>query len=614
ELSEATELATELLQAKLLQRRRRDELACFHDRIRHVAVARLSRERTREIHAGLARALARWPDADPAAIASHCDAAGLIDEAVVAYARAGQHALTALAFARADQLFARALELAADGGKASVLVPLEMARGHALARAGKSAEAAAQYSSAARRVEGEDRTRLRIWAAQHLLQSARVAEGMDAVRALLSELDLPLPASAAATLASLMWDRACLRLSGLQMLPALRAIGVQERMQLDALWGLAMPVSWLEPLTSALLSTRHLRLARKFGEPAHMARALAEEAFTRTIQQPNDPEADVLLARARSLFRDREDPALEVRLSFREATVATFRWDLPRARERLEHAQRIGTERCPDQPWLVTNVRTNLASLLTTMGDHAQHVSETSAWLDEARDRNDQFALTVIEAVGIGILRHLVADDPDRARLQLTAALAPWPAQPFSFVHLGELISLSYSELYRGGIGARTWFDREASRLSRAFLLKTGLGKAALLMFRACSFLAARAVTPAQAPQLTAAAASCAEKLRAIPLTLAHINATCIEAQVAAVSGDRAAALDKARACRIESERSSYGFMAHTVEYLEGVLEESAGAERRRAALDFFGAQGWKRPERAVAIMCPAVDSPEVRS
>src|SRR5260221_13354528 len=128
-----------------------------------------------------------------------------------------------------------------------------------------------------------------------------------------------------------MWDRAWLRLRGLGVTHPEGPIALEARMQLDALWGLAMPVSWLEPLTSAALSTRHLRLARALGEPTHMARALAEAAFARAIQNPDDAEADKLLARARALSAASTDPALEVALSFREASVATFPWDLPLA-------------------------------------------------------------------------------------------------------------------------------------------------------------------------------------------------------------------------------------------------------------------------------------------
>src|SRR5439155_17097674 len=132
-------------------------------------------------------------------------------------------------------------------------------------------------------------------------------------------------------------------------------------------------------------------------------------------QDPDDAEADKLLARARALSVVGEDPALEVVISFREATVATFRWDLSRAHERLEHAQRVGTESCPDQPWLLTNVRTALGSVRGNMGEHAQLAASHTAWLAEARDRKDQFALSMLEGLGFGFLRHLMADDPDLA-------------------------------------------------------------------------------------------------------------------------------------------------------------------------------------------------------
>ncbi len=614
--SDVSTLATELLTCKLLRRRRGSELACFHDRIRRVAQSRLDAERTRALHGRLAAALAQQPTPDPAELSTHYDAAGHAALAIDAYDRAGEQALSALAFARAEQLWARALSLAATTPVApQKRSALKIGRGHALARGGRSAEAARQYLDAAEDAQGEDRTRLRIWAAQHLLQSAHVEEGMGAARALLDELGVPLPASALASVARLTWDRACLGVRGLTVNPAPAPVAMEARMRLDALWGLTMPVSWLEPLTSAALSTRHLRLARALGEPTHMARALAEEAFARAIQNPDDIEADKLLAQARALSLLSKDPALEVVVSFREATVATFRWDLSRARERFEHAQQVGTESCPDQPWLLTNVRTVLSSCWANMGEHAQLAASCTAWLAEARDRNDQFALSMLEGAGFGSVRHLMVGDPDLARASLEAALSPWPREPFSFAHFGEMLGVSYTERYRGGEGSHLWLERELPRLSRAFLLKRGVGRATLLMFQAYAALAALNVAGAsRASHLLGATRQHARKLKQINSMLAVINALSLEAQLAALHGHLEGALEKAREVRRVTERRGNFLVHHTFEYFEGLLEGGdTGGQKQRAALAFFADQGWRSPRRAVAILCPAIDYLEAR-
>jgi hypothetical protein len=604
-------LATELLAAKLLRRRHGHELTCFHDRIRRVVSSRIDSERARSLHANLAAALQQQSGSDPAELARHHDAAGNPAAAIGAYHRAAQQAFSGLAFERAEEFCARALKLAAQvSSDASTRLELKIMRGHALARGGRSAEAARQYLEAADEAEDQDRTRLRLWAAQHLLQSARVEEGMAAASALLEELGIVLPSSQGGALARLVWDRACVRMHRLRISSPQGPISMHDRMRLDALWGLAMPVSWLDPLASAGLSARHLRLAQALGEPKHMARALAEEAFARTIQNPDNTESDTLLARARALCDADEDPALEVAISFREATVATFRWDLSRARERLEHALRLGTQSCSDQPWLLTNVRTNLASVWSNTGEHAKLASSCTAWLAEARDRGDQFALTMLESLGCGSFRFLMDDEPELGRAALAAALAQWPREPFAYAHFGEVIAMTYIGLYCGGPGAHDWLAHELPRLSRAFLLKTTLGKASLLTFRAYASLAARNTASAdQARVLLAEIRAHLRQLKSIHSSLAARTVMSLEAQLAVLDGDLESALRHTLQLRARAESLGIFQVVHTLGYLEGSLEAGDGGQQKcAAALAFFAAQGWKQPRRAVAMLCPVID------
>jgi len=608
--AEVSELAGALLAEKLLRRRRGHELTCFHDRIRHVAEQRLTPEAARALHSQLAAALARQPASDPAELARHHAAAGERAAAAEACARAGDQALAALAFARAAQLFGSGLQLADEAGLGPALqARLRVGRGHALARGGRSAEAARDYLLAAQHASPEQRTQLRLWAAQHLLQSAHVDEGMQAARALLEELGVPLPSGSLATIARMLWDRSVVRARGLELGERTAPPSVDARMQLAALRGLIMPVSWLEPVASAALNARYLRLARAQHEPVHLAHALAEEAFALAVRSPDDAAAGDMLRRARTLAAASDDPTLDVSLSFREASVATFHWDLPRARERLEHAQRVGTARCPDQPWLLTNVRTALASALVNMGEHARASACCHAWISEAQERGDQFTTSMIETVGNGVIRHLMQDDLATARAATAAAVAPWSRERFAFVHFGELIAVSYTELYAGGEHAQRWFEAEGPRLGRAFLLKVGLGQAVWAMFSAFACLSAYLdADPAHRESLLQTVRARHALLQRMTVPLASMNALVLEAQLAALEGDRARALRAAREVREKSEACSYGLMARSVEYLEGLLlGGDAGHEKCAAALSFFAEQGWKNPQRASSMFCPVV-------
>lgn len=611
--SDRRRVVAELCSRKMLQRRGAGKIACFHDRIRRVVVESLPGPQARALHAQIAAALAGQPDTDPAQLAQHHEAAGQLEQAHRAYRLAAEKALLHLAFARAAALYQRALDVSADLPlpKTQRCV-LHTALGHALARGGRSAEAALQYQAAAAHADGEDQTRFSLWAAQHLLQSADVLTGMQAARSLLSELGLPLPAGPAGTLAQLLWHRALLGVSGLDVTTSTEPIRARDQVQLDALAGLSLPVAWCDPLAGAALNARHLRLSRAAGAPTHLARALAEEAYGRSLQSPFAPEIDRLLERARELAKDTQDPALEVFLAFREATTAIWRWQLPRVRERSEHALQVCHASCLDQPWLLTNVRTVLSSSWANLGDHARLASACDAWLGQARERNDRFALAMIEGLGFGSFRHLMVDDPDRAREALAVAMAPWPVEPFAFAHMGELIGVTHIELYRGGDSLVRWFDAELPRLSRSLLLKQPFGKGMMLMYRGLAALAAKGVAaPERGRRLLNDLRKYISVMKRLDSALARLMAISFEAQLAALSGKPELALTLAREVR-ERSRACGHDLEPRFSYFEGLIEGGEGGlQKREAALKFFADQGWKFPRRALAMLCPALDELE---
>jgi hypothetical protein len=608
-------LVTELCGQRLLRRRGAGEVACFHDRVRRVVTERLARPQTREIHARIADVLASQGTADPAQLGRHYEGAGQLDRAAEEYRRGGDRALAALAFALAEALYAKALEL---GGECGLVkderVAVLTARGHALARGGRSADAARIYRQAAEESDGDERIRLRMWAAQHLLQSAQVDEGKRAARALLAEIGVPLASSDTGAIARLIWDRTWLGSPDLTAETARRApITAQDRMQLDAMWGLAQPLSWFEPIASASLNVRYLRRAQSLGEPAHMARALAEEAFARVVRDPRDAEVDRLLVGAHALATKVNDPALEVSIAFRECTVATYRWDMETWGERSEHAHRICLESCPEQPWLLTNLRMSLGGFWANRGDHGKLRPAVVAWLSDARDRNDQFAASVLEGFGIGSIARLMPDEPDVARDALEAAFAPWPRSPFTFAHIGYLIGVAQVELYRGGAGALCWMEQERQWLASAHLLRWSLGRISFLTYHALAALAAQRVAPAARAQslLEIADAEC-RQLSRLHWVLAQLNVPLIEAQIAALRGQPERALERAREARERNERCESFWRARSAEYLEGVLEGGdAGLHKREHALAFFAEQGWTKPRQAIATFCPVVDALE---
>jgi hypothetical protein len=91
--------------------------------------------------------------------------------------------------------------------------------------------------------------------------------------------------------------------------------------------------------------------------------------------------------------------------------------------------------------------------------------------------------------------------------------------------------------------------------------------------------------------------------------------ALSLEAQLLALSGQLEPALSIARRARAQQQISGDFFGNRALEYFEGLLEGGqAGRQLQEAALAFFSEQGWKKPRRAVAMLCPALDHLEAQT
>ncbi|HET8938690.1 MAG TPA: protein kinase [Polyangiales bacterium] len=626
EEAELGPLLADLCNRKLLRRRSRGDVACFHDRIRHVATARFSLDRARALHAALAHVLGEQPGTDAAVLARHHEAAGQLDLAYEQYERAARQAGETLGFARAAVLYARAFEVASRLDlPAERRIALRSARGDALARSGRSTDAAHEYRLAANEATGDEHLRLSISATQHLLRSAQVKQGIALARSLLADLGVHLPSNGATAILRVGWNRLVMRSRGMFSLrrdllkqlpagPALIAVPHKSpantnsllRMRLDALHGLAMPVQWVEPYVGYWMAVRSMRLAHSQSDPYRLALAFADHAFGRSLQSNSLDEVHALVAQARELAGDDPPPEVEVELLFREGSVATSLWDLPRARERLERAQRIAIERCPDQPWLLTHVRTNLGSVLANLGEHAVLADLSAAWLAEARDRNDQFARATLEGLGFGFYRHLMLDEPERARHLIEESLAPWPEEPFSFAHFGRMFGISLIEQYRGGDRALRYLEGERGRLNRALLLKAGVAQNTVRVLHATALLAAGSgAMPQRSRQLIKQVRGLTRRLRSSTSAFADVARLTLELQLAVL--DRDSEYLQRCIARASTLPTANNFM-HVlgIELAQGCLAGGEARERAFAkAYAFFSEQGWKEPGRAVAMIWP---------
>jgi serine/threonine protein kinase len=459
-----------LLSQGLVQRRG-DKLACYHDRIRHVTLARIPQEKRARIARSLAAALNRELRADPADRARLWHEAGDAREAVTAYELSGNHALSGLAFAHAEQDYGRALALLAEQPRDRLWKRLAVARGHALVGAGRSREASRMFQEAAELAEGEEKVRLRIWAAQHLIQSAQVEEGIAAATKLLSELGLALPASDAAAKARIVYERARVTLRGVKL--GQRRIDAHERLVLDALHGLSSPVRATAYLPGTALVTQYLRRALNAGDPLHSARALAYEALLRSIRSAASGQ-ETLFEESRSLAEATGEPALIAEVDLMRGLSCVLQQRMSAAPTYLARAHDLLQTQCPGQPWLLNAARMYLGLAWFQSGNFQELRRHMGGWLEDARTRDDRYAVAALCGFGAGSFRHLLDGDPARGLAEIDEAMARWPKRPFATNHVGAFLVRGYiMSCAQDQLGLSRFLEAERSELEQAYLMRT---------------------------------------------------------------------------------------------------------------------------------------------
>lgn len=187
--------------------------------------------------------------------------------------RAADIALTELSFDRAVRLYTQAL--AAGRFEPAEMQRLRVAGADALAEAGRGPLAAEAYLEAMQSATGEAAHALEHRAAEQYLYSGRLQEGRTLLARSLRRRGVRLPLSTPGTMAALMFERARLRLRGLELRerppePAVIA-------EIELLQASSIALARLDHSAAAVLATRSLRRALDGGHVEHATLALCFE-------------------------------------------------------------------------------------------------------------------------------------------------------------------------------------------------------------------------------------------------------------------------------------------------------------------------------------------------
>jgi hypothetical protein len=433
------------------------ELDTYHDKVREAALGLMSDDERRAWHGRLARTLEADGSADPERLVQHFTKAGIEEAAYRCALQAGHAAENCLAFDQAASLYRLALDLQARLSASPGLETLDAGDlwrrlAHALAGAGRSAEAANAYLQAAERASARDRGDLRSLAVDQLLRSGQINEGLGLLTTILREQSMRIPGSRGALLGAVAATRVRIRLRGLgfrehqahEVPPAVLT-------HIDRLWTAGATLTLVDPMLSSYIRGQHLLLALRAGEPYRISVGLALEAVQRIMGGARGyPGARRILDRAREIAVKCGRPHGEAMVLTAEAGVAYFSGRVRDAFRFGAQGEEILRTQCTGVAWELAASRLWILSALALSGRWKEHGIRLATILHEADRNGDRYAQCALPLTAGCHVSYLAADDPGAARRVLDEKIAQWARSQFDFPRLSHWYGSVEVLLYEG--------------------------------------------------------------------------------------------------------------------------------------------------------------------
>ena len=563
----------------------------FHDRVRETIVPLLGDRPAR--HRALAEAMEDWPAAPFEVLARHWLEAGDNDRAGNYFEQAAHASLGKLAFGRAIEFFEAALGAGATPGE-RILTGL----GDAFAGSGQGPDAAEAYRQAANLTEGAARLRLEQLAAEQLLRSGRIQQGLTLLGQVLERLKLPMAHGEMRALFALAVQRMRLGMRGLSFVPTPASeIPDEELERLDLFFKASTALGIIDHIRGAVFHTRHLVHALDCGEPDRVCRAMTTEVIFRFSEGRGDVPAYIELAdTVKRLASESSDPRVVAFATLGQGAQYFFTARWPEGLDTFTRAQ-AAFARLPGMRWeWVTAASLGTTSLVYMAGFNElarrqAELTETALGGDDAYARNSFLA----EGHAWTSLR---ADMPDAAHRGADMAMQGWPEAPYFIAnfrgHGARLAALLYEQRYE-----------ETAQLSR--LMYTRMRRAMLTRLPVLAGTATlyHGITCAALSDSSGLARS-SRRLRRTRLLPFRALAGVLDARRAWLGGKRERSVGLLRGAVDDLARVRFRIMGEPARYRLGRL--TGGPEGHRLAdeaLERLADEGVKEPERLCEALMP---------
>jgi hypothetical protein len=432
---------------------------------------------------------------------------------------------------------------------------------------------------------------------------------MSALREVLAAVGMKLPATPARALASLLLNRARLRLRGLEFRERDAAQVPRELLtRVDVSWAASTGLSQIDPIVATDFQSRNVRQALDAGEPHRIARALAVEAGLSSVgAYKSERRTERLLAMSEALAR-RLDDVYAIGLHKMVGSIAAqLAGRFVRAHQLGDEAQAIFRARCTGVAWEIVSSQRWALDGLWWSGQLREFQRRVPLNLAEAQERGDLFATINFRTIPLA-MSMLMQDRAGEVPGEIGEAMASWShGGGVQIQHWYEMLSLAETEIYRGDAAqAYARVVERAPALGRAQIFRVLLVRSHCLGARARSALAAAAMSKEPAPLLRAARRD-ARAIAAIEMSFCAPAAEAIAAGAAAIEGDverAVAGLRVAVAAFDEVPMAAHAAAARR--QLGRLVGGSKGAALIAEADAAFAAIGVARPERYAAMLVPS--------
>ena len=585
-----------------------DTIEPYHDRVRDAVLDNLEVETRRQHHQRLAVVLESAGRADPEALVLHWREAGDPLRAARYAQTAAEQAAQALAFERAAHLFRLALELGPPEGAERWQLSARL--GDALANAGRGPEAAYAFLAAAEGANAAIALDLKRRAAEQLLISGHIDEGLTALRSVLAAVGMRMPTTPTRALLRLLLRRARIRLRGIRFTerePS--AITQNELTRIDICWSVGVGLGLTDTIRGAGFNGSNLLLALRAGEPYRISRALAmEAAYSGAGGNSTRARTQRLIRAAREIAQKIEQPHALGLIQVVDGGTAYLEGRWRYACDVLVQGNRLLRDRCRGVSWELDSSELFFCNSLLYLG----RLDELGRWVPmrmrEARDRGDLYGYTNLR-LGAANLVWLLRDDVDTARRVAREALEQWSTERWHLQHYYGVLAGARIDLYEGNpAAALARIDDSWPHVKAAMQLRVEIIRGFIHEIRGVIRCEVARRDPARRAALLAGALADAKALERIGAPYASPFAMAIRAAVASVRGDRAAAQSLLEQAAERFEAADMELHTRVTRRAWGLLEGGTrGQAAVRATEDWLRDQGAAQPDRIANLFLPAI-------